>query len=144
MRSIVLLLALAGCGSSEDELPDAAVPDMVCAVCPACGAGETCLHWRDDQMPVCVSSCAAASDCAPGLRCTQLDGRTDWLCLSSSLPGYCAPGAHTSSCTIPASSCDGATLLAGFSEGLNGTCGLYRHDCANGCSANGDGGFGCL
>jgi hypothetical protein len=142
LRWIALALVLAACGSS-DEVPDAAMPDLVCAVCPSCNPGEKCLMWRGDQMPACAKTCVTAADCGGGLRCTQLDQRSDWLCLSSSLPAFCAPGAHTTDCSAPSSSCDGNTLLVGFFEALNATCGVYRKDCPNGCGANGDGGFAC-
>ena len=143
MRLVALMLCLTACGGSDEEMPDASMPDLVCSVCPSCGAGEVCLAWRGDQMPVCVKSCQGAADCGAGLRCTQLDQDTRWLCLSSSLPAFCAPGAHTTSCSTPPSSCDGATLLVGFFETGNLTCGVYRKDCPNGCGPVGDGGFAC-
>jgi hypothetical protein len=137
-RFLLLMLLAASCGDDAMEAMDAG---MCAADCPACGAGETCVRGDGDHLGACLKPCAVPADCASPLRCTQLFGRPDWLCASTTVPERCSTGAFTSSCSDLNPFCyDATTLAQGFNTLSNATCGFTLMPCAHSCDPGGAGG----
>ena len=144
----LLLLFVGACADeaftgSQDASIISCRPGNDCAT--ACGEGEICAgsygHFNSHQA-ACLKKCDDDTDCAAGMRCGELydEGLKTAVCISTITPGVCGNLPDTWHCDFAGPSCrDAMTLMRGFSQRENGTCGYEYVHCPSRCVTEGDG-----